>query len=651
MNKLDPRLEQIQTLANTRFGRKEFCERFLESISRLTNAQAGAIWDGKQPFELVCQHAEQGPVKIGLTKEAHNNLLEQGLNQPQPLVLRAAEKADGMPSILLGKFDRFGKHIVELFVDPQEGESEKQVLEFFGAALQFANNAPKDPDRLQAPPAEAQDTSLDPAEVSNFLAAIHKSIDRKSTCNNVVNETRRFLDCDRATVLLWHQGKFRIFSISGQVSVNRRSNAVRNLEKLASRITKTGETFWYPEETEIPPQISGPLDIYLNESATRSLIVKPIFAKELEAVEDPDSLESKNNKVIGSLVLEHCNEQWARETMEPKVEFVARHVGNAVRNANNHSNLFLYSIWKWLGKSRLLAAPRLLPKVVLVLASLLVLTAALLFWQVDFYVSADGVLVPKNRANIFAPRDAIVAEIFETQGNQVQEGAKLLQLTSPEFDLQYKTAEGELANLETSLEILQNQRFDRNDEEKRAEIGNNISTLRERIVNAKNKLDELEKTRTSMLLTSPISGTVITWDVDHRLRDRPVSPTQVLMEVADTEGEWELEVDLADRRVGHLLRALEDSPEGVEVTYLLAADTSERGEGTVSAHSLSTMLNGDNKQIVRVLVDIADQEKLDINQARTGVQVKMMCGKCSLGYLWFHDIKEFLDKNVWFYVQ
>ena len=646
---MHPRLEKIQALANSRNSRKEFCEQFLENLSNLTNAQAGAIWDGRQPFELVCQHAEHGPVKIGLTQDAHNNLLRQGLTQAHPLVLKSSEGQDGMPCILLGRFERFGQHIVELFVDPKASGSEQEVLEYFGTALRIANQNSDGTGKVASLDEQPGD-AFKPDDVSNFLAAIHQSIDRKSTSKNVVNETRRLLDCDRATVLLWHRGKFRVFAISGQVSVNRRSNTVRNLEKLAARITKTEETFWYPEETEIPPQISQVLDTYLTESATRSFIVKPIFEKEIESVEDPDSLERKGNRVIGSLVLEHCNEQWERKTMEPKVEFVTRHVGNAVRNANNHSNLFLYPVWKWLGKSRLLAAPRLLPKVLMVSVALLITVLFLIFWQVEFYVSADGVLVPVNRVNVFPPRDAVVTQIAVSEGDVVDTTTKLIQLSSPEFDLQYQTVLSELSNLKASKAILENERSE-GDEEAMATTAKQLSLTEAEIKTKTAILQELEKTKSALEVHSPLAGTVITWDLENRLKNRPVSSSQILMEIADTDGPWHLEVELPDRRVGHLIRAMEDRQEEVEVSYLLAADAMERRKGKVKSYSLSTRLNADNQQVVKVLVELEKDEDLGVEQARTGVQVKIYCGECSLGYLWLHDIGEFLDKNVWFYFQ
>ncbi len=71
---------------------------------------------------------------------------------------------------------------------------------------------------------------------------------------------RALLDVDRVSVVLHHRGRFRIVSISGQPSVNRRSNTVQLLEKLAAEVFKAKSELWYPSDEEIVPQIKTILD-------------------------------------------------------------------------------------------------------------------------------------------------------------------------------------------------------------------------------------------------------------------------------------------------------------------------------------------------------------------------------------------------------
>jgi len=54
---------------------------------------------------------------------------------------------------------------------------------------------------------------------------------------------------------------------------------------------------------------------------------------------------------------------------------------------------------------------------------------------------------------------------------------------------------------------------------------------------------------------SPRRGMVITWEVKERLNRRPVQKGQVLMQIADPEGPWQLELDMPEHRMGHIARA------------------------------------------------------------------------------------------------
>ena len=55
-----------------------------------------------------------------------------------------------------------------------------------------------------------------------------------------------------------------------------------------------------------------------------------------------------------------------------------------------------------------------------------------------------------------------------------------------------------------------------------------------------------------LIVRSPIDGIVISWDVEKMLRSRPISTGQVLLEVADLTQPMYLELDLPEKREGHL---------------------------------------------------------------------------------------------------
>ncbi len=46
-----------------------------------------------------------------------------------------------------------------------------------------------------------------------------------------------------------------------------------------------------------------------------------------------------------------------------------------------------------------------------------------------------------------------------------------------------------------------------------------------------------------------------TWEVEKNLRARPVATGQVLLNNADTEGDWAIEVDMPEKRMKYLERS------------------------------------------------------------------------------------------------
>jgi len=522
------------------------------------------------------------------------------------------------------------------------------LLKIIGSAVESMPNFGWGNEANQPNSAQSTTLQLTQEQIGDYLNTIHNSIDQSATCSNVANETRRLLECDRVSIVLRQRGRFRLFSISGQPSVNRRSNTTKLIEKLAQRILKTGQSFWYPNEQDVPTQISEVLDEYLSISATRSLIVEPIYEKVEESVTDPESLERKRNLVIGGIIYEHCHELWEGPQIEAALNLTNRHGGNAIRNAKQHHSLFMYPVLNVLGKSRVITAARILPKTLLICAGLLIALAILIFWRVDFYVTADGILVPEGINPVFAKVDGDISDLLVKHGAEVNAGEKLLQITSREHEIRAKDLESKIQSTKQRLEMIQDQMFERHGNDDRS-VQENIEALKAQIDNFQQQEVILNEIGDSMTVTSPIDGQVITWDLEQRLKGRAIQRGQELMEVAAINDKWQLEIELPVNRYCHLVREMKDTPQP-KVSFLLAADTSKRYYGKVVEVESTASLNSNNEQFIRLTADL-EASDLHIEQARTGVTTKIFCGRTSLGYLWLHDIGEFLQKNVLFHLK
>ena len=207
--------------------------------------------------------------------------------------------------------------------------------------------------------------------------------------------------------------------------------------------------------------------------------------------------------------------------------------------------------------------------------------------------------------------------------------------------------ESRIRSAQQRLETIQDQIFEARDDG--SSLQDSIQGLRSQIVNYQEQQTILEKMASGMTVTSPLDGQVISWDLEQRLDRRAIQRGQELLEVAALNGKWQLEIELPVNRYCHLVREMKTNKEP-KISFLLAADTSKRYHGKIVEVETSASLNADNEQFIRLKADLESSD-LHIEQARTGVTAKIYCGRASLGYLWFHDIGEFIQKNVLFQIR
>ena len=150
-----------------------------------------------------------------------------------------------------------------------------------------------------------------------------------------------------------------------------------------------------------------------------------------------------------------------------------------------------------------------------------------------------------------------------------------------------------------------------------------------------------------MIVKSPLPGQVISWQLTERLQDRPVSYGDELIEIAQTDGPWELVVSVPDKKVGHLLRAWQSGQGKVPVKFFIASNPAESFVGEIVAVSRTTRLDPDNKQSVHVVVAF-DSAEMGLKHVRSKVQAKINCGETSLGHAWLYPVTEFLNSQVLF---
>jgi multidrug resistance efflux pump len=236
----------------------------------------------------------------------------------------------------------------------------------------------------------------------------------------------------------------------------------------------------------------------------------------------------------------------------------------------------------------------------------------------------------------------------------VKKGDTLIELRNRDIDIQLADIEGQiLTNLAEQTKVqgqLSRRQLLKPAEERSLQAEKNELRVKYNVLIQK---QELQKQRAEdLIIRSPIDGTVVSWDVEKTLRSRPIMTGQVLMEVADLDKPLMLEVELPEKREGHLDEYLAEqgllgTDGSLSVTYILATDPDEPLAAVLELNSISMRAdaNEEHGAVIKMRA-IPDQASLRELQPRPGAKViaKIYCGRRSSGFVFFHEIYEWCHK-------
>ncbi|HEX3724851.1 MAG TPA: HlyD family secretion protein, partial [Pirellulales bacterium] len=142
-------------------------------------------------------------------------------------------------------------------------------------------------------------------------------------------------------------------------------------------------------------------------------------------------------------------------------------------------------------------------------------------------------------------------------------------------------------------------------------------------------------------------GQMVTWQVRDVLMNRPVQQGQILMEIVEPQGNWELEVQMPEDRMGFVTDAQAEFGQALPVKYITATNPGVTHQGTVKEVHRTAEIRGEEGNTVLVRVAIDKKELPDLRDGAS-VTAKIYCGRASLGYVWLHDLVSFVQSKVLF---
>jgi multidrug efflux pump subunit AcrA (membrane-fusion protein) len=659
-------LEQIALLATSNLAPRDFHAALIAKTGAALSAVGGAIWLRTADGSLACDAADNfDPAALDDPPGApanHQHLLEAVLARGaacsvppgQALDRAPAEMADPRVAWPINSTDfllafaplRLGAETIGLaellFHDSLGPKTLHGHVQFLAAVCELAADFHRQQQLRQFAAREGHWRQLE-----QFIEAAHESLDLRTAAYAIANEGRRLVGCDRLSVAVANEGGCRVTAISGSETIETRSNLVRRLEELGERVLVLGEPVWYPAPPDsLAPEIERPLDACLDESHARVLGVLPLKRRQ------PGTPQAGAGEPIGLIFVEQFQASAVDPALGERAAAVGRHATSALASALEYESLPLLKLERGLQQLRWLTRLRQLPKSKKILLSIAAVGLALVLLPANFDIEARGELQPRVRRELFAPSDGIISEVRAVEGREVQAGDELVSLRKPQLEFELHRVLGDAQTARKRLAAVQAARLGpERGKSDAAERYNQLTAeeeeLKELLASLSQQEQILRGQQDELVLTSPIAGQVLTWNVEQLLAARPVERGQKLLTVGDLNGPWELELRLPDDHAGYVLAAQRTRGSDLEVAYLLATDPGTAYHGHIEKTSLATQTDEVYGSHLRLTVGI-DADRAPRLRPGATVIGKIHCGRRSLAFVWLHDLIAMIRSRLLF---
>lgn len=481
----------------------------------------------------------------------------------------------------------------------------------------------------------------DRADFDAFLEIIHRSLELEETCFSIANESRLLLSVDRVSVLVRRGSRFRLQAVSGIDEIDRRADGVRTLEQLAQRVARGGEPVWQDASTpDLPTPVEEALDQHADASSARAVAVVPLTK--------PTSNHNLVDESHAILAFERFSAaEWNAEERRT-IGLVARYAAPALQNAMTHSNV--PRVVRRLAKvgGRLSAARGIgIAAVALLLIGGIVGAMTV---QTDYYVRCRGELSPTRTRHVFAPSDGTVERILVDTNDRVAAGTELLVVRNAKLEYERTRLEGTLRTNQARLQAIRSQLATRPDDRLlHLRLSAEQTEVQAAILGLEQQLASIREREGRQTLQSPIAGTVLTTDLTQLLGSRPVRRGQRMLTVADTGGEWRLNLRISDADIGKVRQAIQrpDSAGTLPVSFLLLTDPRRTHSAQLTELSNSTETDEVFGSYVRGHAKITETAGLDLHVGAE-IVAKVHCGSRPIAVAWFDDVIDVVRTRLLF---
>jgi hypothetical protein len=477
-----------------------------------------------------------------------------------------------------------------------------------------------------------------------FVALIHQSLNPRDVQHCATQELRPLLNCERVSFLERRGDRFWLTAISGLRQRPPRTRWVMKLEQFVELVGRSGRRFVHPAESgELSDDLGRSLSSYWEETHGTFLLAEPVFDPSTSSLPDQG-----NRRPVAMLVIEQFAGGELSEEALDRLDRAVEQLSIALSNARRHARIYhvpgvalLAAFCASLSRTRL-------SSIVAGFLMLAGLVTALNWIEIPFELECRGRLMPAARRQVFASLDGEVLEVHVDESARIEAGQVLARLQSDELERASLEKTGLLKEKVKSRDAARAELRSTSPQQTRGQAARQqaeLEVLNSEIDTIERQLALIEQQREHLLVVSPIAGTMTTSRPREKLLGRPVRRGDALLEVMDETGDWQLELAVADAKLGHLLQTLSSTP-APKVTYRLlsspqrtyAAEFLRVADRAVSLPEVGTA--------GLVVCGVSD---MDSRYRRIGsdVSARIDCGPRSLAFLWFHEFWELMCWSWW----
>jgi multidrug efflux pump subunit AcrA (membrane-fusion protein) len=667
-NQIRKLVAEIAELAESDIQPAEFHVEFVNRVVAAVAASGGALWlaDGRGGLRLQYQleFQQTGLLQNRQRAQPHDALLGCMMQANAPQIIPPGATVEGVPgagnptpfALILAPLmvDKQVVGLVEILMDPtRRAANQKSTLRFVGDLCDLAAQYLKNRQLRQMMSQQRLWNQLE-----GFTHAIHTSLDLRETSYAVANDGKRLVGCDRLSVALKIGGRMMVEAVSGQEVVEQRANLIRELTRLCKVVVQSGEDLVYTGNTEgFPPEIRDALELYVDESGSKALVACLLYK--------PETDPSKEKVPFGCVVAEQIGDEMAPTDMQARTEVISRHAATAVWNAQDHDKIFLLPVLKAMGSPWRFFRGRTLAKILAVLAAVVAVIFVLAFVPWQLTIEGRGSLLPENRRTVYAPFQGIVVEVPHEHGEHVKAGELVARLESKELETKLKSLIADNSKALTQKMYLTNQKAKTTNYQERAKIEGELAEANIQLESTQKQIDLIKEMEDLMEVRAPVEGIITSpFEVKKDLAGRPFEVGQELLQIAATDNDWVLEVEVPDDDMAPVLDARskldaeiaagkKQAGSTLPAYFVTATDPEHRYQGHVRriASKAETV---EGKHVVKVTVAFPPEVRADFlkrnRQLRPGseVRARIQCGEARLAYVLLRDVIHVFYETVLF---